>query len=127
MTRVIAIAIEHTVRMHLHWQNYQDHPNRTDGIFHRGGGLTGFAILRTLQLAVMLGSAQFLTGQDLAPRAYVITPLRRKNDGPTYAIKVGEDTGTLVCPPRGVYIVLEFGSTNALRNVHIGKQIGGCF
>jgi hypothetical protein len=35
------------------------------------------ALCRKLQLlALMLGSAHFLAGQDLAPRAYVVTPVR---------------------------------------------------
>ena len=39
-------------------------------------GPTCFAIVAKLQLlAVMLGSAHFLAGQDLAPRAYTITPV----------------------------------------------------
>jgi hypothetical protein len=45
---------------------------------------------------------------------------------PTYAVRVGEDPGTLVCGPRAVYIALEFDSANVLRDVHIRKQIGGC-
>jgi len=46
--------------------------------------------------------------------------------GPTYAVKVGEEPGTLVCSSRGVYIALEFDSANVLREVHIRKQIPGC-
>ena len=43
-----------------------------------------------------------------------------------FAVSGGEDPGTLVCGPRGVYIALEFDSANVLRDVHIKKQIGGC-
>jgi hypothetical protein len=42
-----------------------------------------------------------------------------ETSGATYAMRVGEDPGTLICGPRGVYIVLEFGSANALRDAHI--------
>jgi hypothetical protein len=50
----------------------------------------------------------------------------REYGGPTYAVKVGEDPGTLVCGPRGVYIALEFDPANVLGDVHIRKQIGAC-
>jgi hypothetical protein len=46
--------------------------------------------------------------------------------GSAYAIKVGEDSGTLICAPRRVYVALEFDSANVLRDVQIRRQLGGC-
>ena len=46
--------------------------------------------------------------------------------GPEYEIKIGEDPPNLICGPRDVYIALEFGSSDSLREVHVKKQLGGC-
>jgi hypothetical protein len=46
------------------------------------------------------------------------------SDGLTYEIKVGEDPSTLICE-WNVYVALEFGPNDALKDVHIRKE-GTC-
>jgi len=46
------------------------------------------------------------------------------SDALTYEIKVGEDPSTLICE-WNVYIALEFGPGDVLRDVHI-RKIGTC-
>jgi hypothetical protein len=69
-------------------------------------------------------------------RADVETYLHAKNiaynavqlgggEGWTYAIKVGEEPGSLICNRWNVYVALEFSSADALNEVHI-RKIGKC-
>jgi hypothetical protein len=43
----------------------------------------------------------------------------------TYEIKIGEDSGNLVCEPWNVYVALEFGAGDKLHDLHI-KRVQTC-
>ena len=73
-------------------------------------------IWRTLQLSVILGSAHFLMGQDLAPRAYVITPLHSNAVTLSWAFYDGglNFTGSIPVVATGTYNVSVFSYYHSL-------------
>jgi membrane-associated PAP2 superfamily phosphatase len=43
----------------------------------------------------------------------------------TYQVKIGEESGSLVCDPWQVYVAMEFDPTNRLKDVRLSK-VGTC-
>ena len=100
----------------MNCSDYQGHVYTTDGNIHLGRP-TGLRLRRKYQLlTLILGSAHFLAGQDLAPRAYVITPLSSNAVTLTWAFYDGgiNFTGSIPAIASGTYNISIFSYYHSL-------------
>jgi len=77
------------------------------------------------QRDLRIGMARTEVDKYLASRHVEHHPVKfGGSDGLTYQIRIGEDPSSLICE-WNVYVALEFGPTDLLREVHIRKE-GTC-